>query len=67
MRPIAYYFMYERKGANAEPHWLSVFKDGIAMLGQNVGKARAPAVHLTKEESDLMKSYLKQVYPDIVR
>jgi 4-hydroxy-tetrahydrodipicolinate synthase len=65
MQPIAYYFMYERKGANAEPHWLSVFKDGITMLGQNVGKARAPAVPLSKAEYDLMKSYLKQVYPDL--
>jgi 4-hydroxy-tetrahydrodipicolinate synthase len=67
MLPIVYYFMYERKGANAAPHWLSVFKDGITMLGENVGKPRAPAVPLTKPELDVMKKYLKQVYPDLVK
>ena len=65
--PIAYYFMYERKGANAEPHWLSVFKDGVTMLGEDVGKTRAPAVPLTKPELDTLRSYLKQVYPDILK
>ena len=67
IQPIAYYFMYERKGANAEPHWLSVFKAGITMLGENVGKARAPAVPLTAAELEVMKKYLKQVYPEIVK
>lgn len=67
IQPIAYYFMYERKGANAEPHWLSVFKDGVKMLGEDVGKPRLPAVPLTKPEHDLMKKYLQQVYPDIVK
>jgi 4-hydroxy-tetrahydrodipicolinate synthase len=67
MRPISYYFMYERKGANAEPHWLSVFKDGIKMQGLDIGKPRLPAVPLTKPELDIMRSYLKQVYPDTVK
>jgi 4-hydroxy-tetrahydrodipicolinate synthase len=67
MLPAAYYFMYERKGANAEPHWLSVFKDGLSMLGVDTGKPRAPAVPLTKPEYDLLKKYLKQVYPEIVQ
>ena len=65
MLPIAYYFMYERK--NGDPHWLSVFKAGVTMLGEDIGRARAPAVPLTKPELDMMKKYLKQVYPDIVK
>jgi 4-hydroxy-tetrahydrodipicolinate synthase len=67
MQPIAYYFMYERKGENPSPHWLSVFKEGIRMLGQDVGIPRLPGEMMNTEDRNLLQDYLSRVYPDIVK
>lgn len=63
--PIAYYFMYERVGENQSPHWLTVFKEGIPLLGQDVGIPRLPAEAMNSHQKEVFHSYLSQVYPEI--
>jgi len=67
MAPLAYYFMYERPGApNASPHWLTVFKETLRLLGEDFGVPRAPAEPMTTEQRETLRKYLAQVYPDQV-
>lgn len=55
--PFAYYFMYERTGQPQKPHWLSVFKEALNIMGRNVGLPRLPAEPLTdQEKAALMKA-----------
>jgi 4-hydroxy-tetrahydrodipicolinate synthase len=65
MLPIAYYFMYERP--NGAPHWLSVFKDGLAMLGIKVGMPRKPCHPLTDAEKKPLRAALAKMYPNVVK
>ena len=62
--PIAYYFMYERP--NSTPHWLSVFKDGLAMLGVKVGMPRKPCHPLIAAEKKTLQAALAKVYPGLI-
>lgn len=48
--PFTYYFMYGRKGSPQKPHWLSVFKEALNLMGRNVGQPRLPAEPLTDTE-----------------
>ncbi len=66
MAPLGYYFMYERQGANAAPHWLTVFKETLRLLGVDAGMPRLPAVEMTTEERALLRKYLAMVYPEQV-
>lgn len=63
MLPIAYYFMYGRRD-NSDPHWLSVFKDGLAMLGVDVGAPRKPCVPMNMDDKKVLFKALSDVYPD---
>jgi 4-hydroxy-tetrahydrodipicolinate synthase len=64
MQPIAYYFMYVRRGNN-DPHWLPVIKEGVSMQGMDVGLPRLPAKEMGEEDKAVLFDYLKQVYPDL--
>lgn len=66
MAPIAYYFMYERKGENPAPHWLAVFKEALRLMGEDVGLPRLPTHSMSDAERRVLQRYLAQVYPDLV-
>jgi 4-hydroxy-tetrahydrodipicolinate synthase len=67
IRPIAYYFMYERVGENASPHWLAVFKEGLRLMGEDFGVPRLPTKPMSAADSKVLQRYLHQVYPDLVK
>jgi 4-hydroxy-tetrahydrodipicolinate synthase len=67
MAPMGYYFMFERKGPNAAPHWLTVLKETLRLLGEDVGLPRSPAEAMTNEERAVLRKYLALVYPDQVK
>lgn len=67
IQPIAYYFMYERVGDNAAPHWLSVFKEALRLMGEDIGIPRLPTKPMGRAERSVLQSYLCQVYPDLVK
>ena len=62
--PIAYYFMYERKGDPQSPHWLAVIKETMAMLGCEAGVPRLPTRPMSDEQRAVLRHYLSMVYPD---
>ncbi|WP_119066348.1 dihydrodipicolinate synthase family protein [Aggregatilinea lenta] len=64
--PLGYYFMYERTGPNAAPHWLTVFKEMLRLLGEDIGMPRLPAVEMTPDERAVLRKYVAMVYPEQV-
>ena len=64
--PIAYYFMYERKGDPQSPHWLAVIKETMAMLGCEAGVPRLPTRPMSDEQRAVLRHYPSMVYPDQV-
>lgn len=66
IQPIAYYFMYERVGDNASPHWLAVFKEALRLMGEDFGLPRLPTKPMSDADSAVLRRYLYQVYPDLV-
>ncbi len=66
IRPLAYYFMYERVGENASPHWLAVFKEALRLMGEDVGMPRLPTKAMSSAERRVLQHYLHKVYPDLV-
>jgi 4-hydroxy-tetrahydrodipicolinate synthase len=48
--PLAYYFMFERKGTPPAPHWLAVIKQALTLRGIDVGLPRLPAEPMSEEE-----------------
>ena len=66
LQPIAYYFMYERVGQNASPHWLAVFKEALRLMGEDFGLPRLPTKEMSSADRKVLQKYLYQVYPDLV-
>lgn len=64
--PIAYYFMYERPGDPSTPHWLSVFKEALRLMGADFGLPRLPTREMSSDERRKLQHYLAQVYPEVV-
>jgi len=50
MIPLVNFICVNRK--NNYPHFVQIFKDGLNMLGRNVGKPRKPLTPLKKPEAD---------------
>ncbi|WP_319560453.1 dihydrodipicolinate synthase family protein [Marispirochaeta sp.] len=67
LQPIAYYFMYERVGDNASPHWLAVFKEALRLMGEDFGLPRLPTKEMSPADKKVLQRYLYQVYPDVVK
>jgi 4-hydroxy-tetrahydrodipicolinate synthase len=65
--PLAYYFMYERKGTPQQPHWLSVFKGALKLVGHDIGEPRLPTEPLTEQERRVLYEAYAQVYPGEAR
>jgi 4-hydroxy-tetrahydrodipicolinate synthase len=59
--PFTYYFMYERKGTPQKPHWLSVFKEALNLMGHHVGQPRLPAEPLTEPEQAQLREVLSKL------
>ncbi len=67
MQPIAYYFMYERVGENASPHWLAVFKEALRLMGEDFGQPRLPTRPMSDSDRTVLQRYMADVYPDLVK
>lgn len=56
MIPLVNFICVNRK--NNYPHFVQIFKDGLNMLGRNVGKPRTPLTSLKKPEADKLRQIL---------
>lgn len=59
--PLAYYFMFERKGTPPAPHWLSVIKQALKLRGIDAGLPRLPAEPMTEEEIAQLAAAMAQI------
>lgn len=58
MLPLILYETYLDE--NREPHWLSLLKSGLEVIGHNVGKPRRPILPLNKKHKELISDILSE-------
>ncbi|GAJ03626.1 unnamed protein product [marine sediment metagenome] len=55
------HFTHHNKTPEGRPHWLSVMKEALNILGRKVGKPRLPLTPLNKEERKKLEEILKKI------
>jgi 4-hydroxy-tetrahydrodipicolinate synthase len=59
MMPLIHFVMYNKKGRY--PHWLSIFKTALNLMGRDVGAPRKPLKLLEEGEKKVLKNILKNM------
>ena len=57
--PLIFYEIYLDE--NREPHWLSLLKSGLEIIGHNVGKPRKPILPLNKKHNEVISNILSKL------
>lgn len=60
MLPLVHFTHYN-KTPEGRPHWLSVMKEALNILGRKVGKPRLPLTPLNKKEQKNLEEILKKI------